>query len=149
MFRDTAARRDNHQVAEQPGPAGTADTIWNRATLNNGGSRPRHGDVALSAVLRLHNLAMSGGLLDAVERLADPELDAAEHGYAWLGHPDAASLVAYVRDQIRAGALQDVGRADQLEDEADQRYADADETLYLAFRRRLAAEPSAFASAGD
>ena len=50
---------------------------------------------------------------------------------------------------IRAGALRDAGRADQLEDEADQRYADADETLHLAFRRRLAAEPSAFASAGD
>jgi|SRR5689334_2310971 len=149
MFRDTAARRDNHQVAEQPGPADPADAIWNRAALSNGGSHPRYGDVALSAVLRLHNLAMSGGLLDAVERLADPELDAAENGYAWLGHPDAARLVAYVRDQIRAGALQDAGRADQLEDEAGQRYADADETLYLAFCRRLAAEPSAFASAGD
>ena len=97
-------------------------------------------------------LAMSGGLLNAVERLADPELDAAEHGFAWLGRPDAARLVAYVRDQIRFGALDDTDRADPLEEEADQRYADiipTDETLDLAFRRRLAAEPSAFASAGD
>ena len=81
-------------------------------------------------------LAMSGGLLDAVERLADPELDAAEHGFAWLGHPDAARLVASVRDQIRFGALDDTDRADPLEEEADQRYADiipTDETLDLAF----------------
>ncbi len=66
-------------------------------------------------------LAMSGGLLDAVERLADPELDAAEHGFAWLGYPDAARLVAYVRDQIRFGALDDTDRADPLEEEADHK----------------------------
>jgi hypothetical protein len=148
----TAACRDNHQMAEQPGPADLGDAIWNRAALHGGGSRPRYGDAALSAVLRLHNLVMSGGLLDAVERLADPELDAVENGYAWLGHPDAARLIAYVRDQVRGGALQDAGRADQLEHEADQRYADiipADARLYIAFCRRLAADPSAFASVGD
>jgi fructose-specific component phosphotransferase system IIB-like protein len=133
----TAACRDNHQMAEQPGPADLGDAIWNRAALHGGGSRPRYGDVALSAVLRLHSLVMSGGLLDAVERLADPELDAAENGYAWLGHPDAARLIAYVREQVH---------------EADQRYADiipADASLYIAFGRRLAADPSAFASTGD
>src|SRR6478672_11086282 len=68
----TAACHDNHQMAEQPGPADLGDAIWNRAALHGGGSRPRYGDAALSAVLRLHNLVMSGGLLDAVERLADP-----------------------------------------------------------------------------
>jgi hypothetical protein len=152
MIRGTAACRDNHQVAEQPAPADPADVIWNRAALDDGGPCPRHGDAALSAVLGLHGLAMSGGLLDAVERGADPELDAAERGYAWLGHPDAARLIAFVRDQIRAGALRDADRADQLERQADQRYADiipADATLYSAFRRRLAAEPPAFASAED
>ena len=152
MFRGTAARRDNHQVAEPPDPADLADAIWNRAAVDGGGLRPHYGDAALSAVLRLHGLAMSGGLLDAVERVADPELDAAEHGYAWLGHPDAARLIAYIRDQIRVGARQDADRGDQLEDEANQRYADiigTADTLYTAFCRRLAAEPSAFASAGD
>jgi hypothetical protein len=94
---------------------------------------------------------MSGGLLDAVERLADPELDAAERGYAWLGHPVAAQVVAYVRDQIRGDALTDADRAEHLEHEADQQYTDiidTDTTVYVAFRHRLAAEPSAFASAG-
>jgi hypothetical protein len=143
---------DNHQVAERPEPADPADAIWNRSALDDGGPCPRHGDGALSAVLRLRGLAMSGGLLDAVERLADHGLDAAERGYAWLGHPDAARLIAYVRDQIRAGGLQDADGADRLERQADQRYAaiiPADATLYSAFRRWLAAGPSAFASAGN
>jgi hypothetical protein len=72
MIRGTAACRDNHQVAEQPAPADPADVIWNRAALDAGGPCPRHGDAALSAVLGLHGLAMSGGLLDAVERGQTP-----------------------------------------------------------------------------
>jgi hypothetical protein len=120
MVRGTAACGDNHQVAEQSGLADPADAIWNRAVLDDGGPRPRQGDAALSAVRQLHNLAMSGGLLDAVERLEDPDLDAAERGYTWLGHPDAACLIAYVREQIRAGGLQDAHRGDQLEHQADQ-----------------------------
>src|SRR5260370_28944495 len=99
----------------------SADAIWNRAALENGGPHPRAGDAALSAVLRLHSLAMSGGLLDAVERLTDAQLDAAESGYGWLGLPAAAQVVAYIRSEIRAGALDDDDRAESLEHEADQR----------------------------
>ncbi len=130
----------------------SADTIWNRATLQDGGSCPCAGDVALSAVLRLHNLAMSGGLLDAVERLTEAQLDAAESGYGWLGLPAAAQVVAYVRSEVRAGAPEDDERAESLELVADQRYAEiipVDDTLYGAFRRRLAEEPAAFASTPD
>jgi len=72
-----------------------ADTVWNRAALDGGGPHPLRGDLALTAVLRLHSLAMSGGLLDAIERLTGPELDAAESGYTWLGHPDAAQVIAF------------------------------------------------------
>ena len=121
------------------------DAVWNRAAVDRGGPRPLRGDSALTAVLRLHSLAMSGGLLDAIEQLAGPGVDAAESGYTWLGHPDAAHVIAYVRDQVRAGALDS---ADRLEHEADHRYADVipgDATLNSAFRRRIAEEPSAFA----
>jgi hypothetical protein len=124
-----------------------ADTIWNRAALEDGGPRPLRGDSSLAAVLRLHNLAMSGGVLDAVERLTDAELDAAENGYAWLGHPAAVQVIAFVRDEVRSGALEDGDRAERLERVADRRYTDiipADATLHSAFRRRLAEEPSAF-----
>ena len=125
-----------------------ADAVWNRAALDDGGPRPLRGDSALTAVLRLHGLAMSGGLLDAIERLAGPELDAAECGYTWLGYPDAAQVVAFVRDQVRAGALESDDRAERLEQEAGQRYADVisgDAVLRSAVRRRIAEEPSAFA----
>jgi uncharacterized protein YpuA (DUF1002 family) len=125
-----------------------ADAVWNRAAVDGGGPRPLHGDAALTAVLRLHNLAMNSGLLDAIERLTGPELDAAERGYTWLGHPDAAQVIAYVRDQVHSGALDSDDRADRLEQEADQRYADVipgDATLHSAFRHRIAEEPSAFA----
>jgi hypothetical protein len=129
-----------------------ADAIWNRAALENGGPRPRAGDAALSAVLRLHGLAMSGGLLDAVARLTETQLDAAESGYRWLGLPTAGQVVADIRCEVRAGALDDDDRAEILEHEADQRYAEiipADDTLAGAFRRRLAEEPVAFASTPD
>jgi hypothetical protein len=35
-------------------------------------------------------VATNSGLLDAIERLTDTELDTAEHAYTWLGHADAA-----------------------------------------------------------
>ena len=104
-----------------PVPSGTG------AALDDGGPCPRRGDAAR-------------------------ELDAAERGYAYLGHPDAARLIADVRDRIPAGARHDADRADEVEHQAGQRYAaiiPADATLYSAFRRRLAAEPPAFASAED
>jgi hypothetical protein len=103
--------------------------------------------MALAVVLRLHGLAMSGGLLDAVERCDESELDAAEQGYRWIGLGTAADVVRSVRDQIADGALADDSRADALEREADTRYAEAvpqDETLEAAFRRRLEQHPEAF-----
>jgi hypothetical protein len=57
---------------------------------------------------------MSGGLLDAVERLTAAELDAAESGYGWLGLPTAAQVVAHIRSEIRASALDDDHRAERL-----------------------------------
>lgn len=52
--------------------------------MTGGGPDPRQGDVALSSVLDVHNLAMSGGLLDAVQRSTYEQLDAAQTGYRWL-----------------------------------------------------------------
>jgi hypothetical protein len=127
----------------------TADAIWNRAALQRGGTNPQPGDVALSAVLRLHGLAMSGGLLDAIERLSDPDLDAAQDGYQWLDLNDASEGIRFVRSQIADGALDNDRRVDSLEQEADARYAAAvpqDETLVTAFTRCLQQRPEAFAS---
>lgn len=92
---------------------------------------------------------MSGGLLDAVERSAPNELDAAEAGYRWLGLERAAAVVAMVRREIDSGALEDDDRAEALEVRADDAYGQAvpaDQALVDAFRVRLEANPGAFAS---
>ncbi|MFT4227059.1 hypothetical protein [Micropruina sp.] len=44
-----------------------SDEVWDRATMAGGGLDPGEGDLAIAAVLAVHNLAMNGGLLDAVE----------------------------------------------------------------------------------
>ncbi len=124
-----------------------ADEIWNRAALNGGGPDPRTGDLALASVLRLHNLAMSSGLLDAVERLPPEQLEAAQAGYHWLHLGQAAELVAMVQQELAAGALNDDARTEALEERADDEYArlvPADQTLIDAFQTRLTEDPDTF-----
>ena len=131
------------------GPMDAADEIWNRATATADGVELRSGDLALSAVLHLHGLAMSGGLVDAVERLTAAEADAAEAGFRWFGLDPAAEVVASIRRELDTGALDDGARAEALEDRADGEYGRAvptDATLERAFRVRLAETPDAFAT---
>lgn len=118
--------------------------------MQGGGSAARSGDVALAAALSVHSLAMSGGLVDAIERLGQAELDAAEAGYRWLGLNPAAQVVAIVRSEIGNGALDDEERAESLELRADEAYAQAipsDQVLVDAFQTKLSDDPKAFASA--
>ena len=124
-----------------------ADTIWNRAALESGGSTPGEGDRALAAALLLHSSAMSGGVLEAVQNLTDEELDAAEAGYRWLHVPAASEAIAEVRRAIADGALDDPGRASALDLSADDHYDEAiedDAALDSAFRARLSTDPHAF-----
>jgi hypothetical protein len=123
-----------------------ADEIWNRAALG-GTLATRSGDRALAAVLGLHGLAMSSGLVDALERLTTEEVDAAEAGYRWLGLGAAADVVAAVRGDLAADGMTDEA-AEALELRADEDYGHAvptDDTVLQAFRTRLSAEPDAFA----
>jgi hypothetical protein len=126
-----------------------ADTIWNRAALESGGSTPGEGDRALAAALLLHSSAMSGGVLEAVQNLTDEELDAAEAGYRWLHVPAASEAIAQVRRAIADGALDDPDRASALDLSSDDHYDEAiedDAALDNAFRARLATDPDAFSS---
>ncbi len=137
-----------HQTSENAHVT-SADEIWNRAAMQGGGLSPGPGDVALAAVLALHNLTMSGGLVDAVDRLESSELDAAELGYRWLGLDTAAQLVTQVRAEIGNGALDDDERAESLEMRADQEYARViplDQTLVDAFEAKFSADPAVFAT---
>jgi hypothetical protein len=119
--------------------------IWNRAAMQGGGDNPAAGDRALADALSFHSLAMSGGVLDAVER--SDNLTAVEDGFRWLGLDRIAELLASVRHAIVAGALDDEDRMEALEVEADERYnavLNSDADLEAAFRRRLVENPTAF-----
>jgi hypothetical protein len=54
--------------------------------------------------LVFHGLAMSGGVLDAVERTS-ADLSRVEDAYRWLGLWQIAVLLESVRHEIAAGAL--------------------------------------------
>ena len=126
-----------------------ADSIWNRAALEAGGSNPGEGDKALAAALRLHSSAMADGVLDAVQSMTDEELDAAEAGYRWLHVPAASEAIAAVRRAIADGALDDPTSASALDLSSDDHYDEAienDGALDNAFRARLATDPDAFAA---
>jgi hypothetical protein len=125
-----------------------ADLIWNRAALEQGGSSPGAGDRALADVLAFHGLAMSGGVLDAIERTSAAELARIGAAFRWFGLEAVDDLLASVRRDIQAGALDELDRAEVLELTADANYQailPSDETLQMIFRRRLDADPSAFA----
>ncbi len=111
----------------------------------------RVGDGALRDVLRLHGMAMNGGLLHAVEGLEPEELDGAVTGFRWLGLEDLADAVtAYAADAADAEGMPD-DAVDALEERGNDLYSDAvpeDEVLYAAFHRRFTAQPEAFAPLG-
>jgi len=90
---------------------------------------------------------MNGGVLDAVERTSADHvrIDAA---FRWLGLERIAALLALVRRDVAAGALDDDERAEALERAADERYTavlPSDAALEAVFRGRLKEDPSAFA----
>ena len=118
----------------------TADEVWNRAAMAGGGPQPHPGDAALASVLMVHNMAMSGGLLDAVERSTPADLEASEAGFRWLRLEAAGDVLAMVRREIEAGALDDDNRAEALEGHADDEYGlvvPTDQSLVDAFRVRF------------
>jgi hypothetical protein len=124
-----------------------ADLIWNRAALCNGGESPGIGDAALATALAFHGLAMNSGVLDAVERTSADHARI-EAAFQWLGLQPIAALLASVREDIAAGALDGDERAEALEREADERYSatlPSDATLEAVFRDRLNENPNAFA----
>jgi hypothetical protein len=123
------------------------DAIWNRALGFGGDKGTGEGDLALENLLKLHGLAMSGGLLSALEMLSNAEVDAAIDGYRWMDLGYAADSVRMVRGEISSGALDDDVRAEALELDADQAYYAAvpkDDTLQAAFRAKLAERPGSF-----
>jgi hypothetical protein len=126
------------------------DAIWNRAAMERGGAEPRQGDAALASLLRLHNAAMSSGLLHAVtEGLTRGEFDAALNGYRYFGLAEAAVVAESVMTDAAHASDEEL---EALEGEADRRYGSVvpdDATLFRAFVTKLQADKEAFAPSGN
>jgi hypothetical protein len=138
-------RRRKHETFSSPEDQ-TSWEVWNRAATERGGSNPGPGDDALAALLRLHNEAMSSGLLHAVtDGLTRGEFDRALAGYRYFGL-DAAAEVAEAVLTNAFHATED--ELDNLEADAHSRYGAIvpdDATLVSSFQRKFAASPDAFA----
>jgi hypothetical protein len=122
-----------------------ADIIWNRAAMEDGGRAPSEGDSALAAVLEFHSLAMSGGVLDAIERLAPDHFHRAAVGFRWFGLDAAASFLDGAAEMWRSA--DENSEMEELEFEFDDGYSSLipdDATLVAAFHDRLVAQPTAF-----
>jgi hypothetical protein len=120
-----------------------ADLIWNRA-CEGGGRNPSIGDRALAALLKVHGLAMNGGVLHAVESLSAAELAEAESGYRFFSLGAVADLLARARKIVEAD--QDL---ESYELQLDQDYAALipdDSALYKQFQCIYITRPAEFAT---
>ena len=91
---------------------------------------------------------MNGGLLDAIERLSRDEIDQAVSGFRYFGLNDAAAIVVSITQRVDRLDVADLDAGEQLEAEADDRYAEAvpdDSTLATRFEQAFRQRPDAFA----
>jgi hypothetical protein len=96
----------------------SADSVWNRAALQSGGTVPEAGDRALAALLLVHGLAMNGGVHHALECVQPLELTAAVKGYAFFGFHEVAAFFERAADDASRPTWTDEQVA-----EADRQYA--------------------------
>jgi hypothetical protein len=73
--------------------------VWNRAASDSGGPSPREGDLALSALLRVHGLVVNGGIFHAFEAATEAELRASCAGFRYFGFGKVADLLEAARNE--------------------------------------------------
>ena len=120
-----------------------ADLVWNRATMEKGGSNPRVGDCALTALLGAHGLAMNGGVLHAIELLDEHEFTAAKSGYQFFGFDEAANLLGRAKDLFDAGV--DLDEFERMLDDEYSDYIPDDATIFQQFEQHFLAKSVDFA----
>lgn len=120
-----------------------ADLIWNRAAMEDGGSAPLAGDLALASLLYAHGMAMNGGVLHAVECLEPRELAAAQSGYRFFDLAAVAELLSHARATLDAD--DDLESQESLLDSAYARLIPDDSLVVDRFQQRLATHPDDFA----
>lgn len=104
--------------------------------MDGGGSAPLEGDVALVALLRLHSLAMNGGLAHGLEVLDPTQCVAAIAGFRYFGLEDMAILIEHAMQVSE----------DELYEYDDQYFSlvPKDDILVEAFLQNFATDPKAF-----
>ncbi|MHA6894310.1 hypothetical protein ACQUJT_09470 [Ralstonia pseudosolanacearum] len=113
------------------------DEIWNRAALEHGGRNPFEGDTNLASLLRLHNLAMNGGVWHSLQVLTDQERFAAIEGFRYFGLPQVADIFSK--------PFEDTDEDEERLEDAYSQEVPRDEVLFDAFCAKFEAEPEAFA----
>ena len=120
-----------------------ADLIWNRACFDEAVS-PLAGDCALADLLKLHGLAMNGGVLHALECLHPDEVAAAKSGYRFYAFDDVAEFLESTNSRKnRTG-----DELSAFEAETNRRYAELiprDSVLSDRFEAYLKDNPHEFA----
>jgi len=122
-----------------------ADLVWNRAATDHGGSKPREGDRALSALLLAHGLVMNGGVEHAIECLSEAELEAACEGFVFFGFGTVAALLRSVEVPEFDDLAEDVDDKGGELDSEYSRLVPADSTLVARFEKYYHERPFAFA----
>lgn len=117
--------------------------------MYDGGAAPGVSDQALTDLLGLHNLAMSGGLLSALDLRTPEGVLTAVAGYRHFGLHDAADVWQWLIGEVDT---HDPDREPEffevLESEADRRYAaviPTDDTIVQAFQQHFKAHPEQYA----
>jgi len=119
------------------------DRIWNRAALENGGVAPGIGDSAPASLLRVHGLAMNGGVPHAIQALSPKDREIAVAGFRHFGLVAAADVFAAPVD-----ASEDEESSELRLNAAYLAAVPSDATIVQAFRQRLIAFPSEFSPLG-
>jgi len=117
-------------------PSAETDQIWNRAAMDNGGSSPRQGDRALSALLLLHGMVMNGGIEHATESLTPTEFTAGIEGFQYFGFTEVSKL-------LKSAVTADESEFDQF-DHQYWNYIPSDSTIVHAFQSHLHSSPQSF-----
>jgi len=111
--------------------------------MQEAGGVGERGDLALSALLRAHNLAMNGGVLQAVELLSAEERSDARDGYQFFGLAPVADLLEHARQLFDAG--EDLEEHEPRLDREYWRLVPDDTALVERFEQHLRLHPSDFA----
>lgn len=124
-----------------------ADKVWNRAAMEDGGTSPLEGDLALTSMLLAHGLIMNGGLHHAIDCLEQDEISAAVNGYMFFELSEIGEFIKSVASGLN---LTEWNTENELTANATYSdYVPSDEFLGAKFEAKYKSNPEKFSSVDD